>query len=98
MCLFSSSDPFHERYGQHLTKAEVDALIAPPEETIDFIDGWLASYDIHEEDFTRSSAKDWITVNVPVHMAEKMLDTVSLGTRIRACGVLLGRTHSITFD
>lgn len=67
-----------------MSKEEVDALIAPPEDTIELIDGWLASHDIYEEDFTRSSARDWITVKVPVSVAEKMLDTVSFRAKIRA--------------
>lgn len=71
------SDPFHERYGQHLTKEQVDALVAPPEESIQLVDEWLASHGIYEDDFTRSSAGDWITVKVPVSLAEEMLNTVS---------------------
>lgn len=72
-----ASDPFHERYGDHLTKEQVDALVAPPEESIQLVDEWLASHGIYEDQFTRSSANDWITVKVPVSLAEKMLDTVS---------------------
>jgi len=74
--LYEVSDPFHERYGQHLSKEEVEALVAPHDESLTLVDEWLASHGIREEDFTRSPARDWVTIKVPVRLAEKMLDTV----------------------
>ncbi|KAK7470306.1 hypothetical protein VKT23_001737 [Stygiomarasmius scandens] len=73
--LYEVSDPFHERYGQHLSKEEVEALVAPHDESLALVDEWLASHGIREEDFTRSPARDWVTIKVPVRLAEKMLDT-----------------------
>lgn len=81
--LYEVSDPFHSRYGQHLSKAEVDALVAPKKESLDLVDEWLASFGLGEEDFHRSSAKDWVTIKVPISVAEKMLNTVS-------CCLLMG--------
>ncbi|KAF9266300.1 tripeptidyl peptidase A [Marasmius fiardii PR-910] len=73
--LYQVSDPFHERYGQHLSKEEVEELVAPHPESIDFVTAWLASHGIQESDFERSPAKDWVYLTVPVSIAEKLLDT-----------------------
>ncbi|KAF9236232.1 peptidase S8/S53 domain-containing protein [Melanogaster broomeanus] len=73
--LWEVSDPKHERYGDHLSKAETEALMAPHPETIDAVSEWLASHGIEEEHLYRSSAQDWVTIRVPVSLAEEMLDT-----------------------
>ncbi|KAK7470304.1 hypothetical protein VKT23_001735 [Stygiomarasmius scandens] len=72
--LLEISDPDHHRYGQHLTKEEVEALAAPHDESLSLVNEWLASHGI-QEDFTRSPARDWVIVDVPLSLAETMLDT-----------------------
>lgn len=74
--LYEISHPDHERYGAHLSKVEVEELIAPSPESIKSVDEWLALHGLSEEDLQRSPAKDWVNVRVPVSVAEKMLDTV----------------------
>ena len=76
--LYEVSDPYHERYGAHLSKEEVEELVAPDEETDEVVTSWLASHGIEESDMVRSPARDWITIKLPVSVAEKILDTVSL--------------------
>ncbi|KAF9478385.1 tripeptidyl peptidase A [Pholiota conissans] len=73
--LYEVSDPMHERYGQHLSKEQVEALVAPHPDSLAAVNEWLAGFDITEEDLVRSPAKDWIILNIPVSLAEKMLDT-----------------------
>ncbi|KIM46464.1 hypothetical protein M413DRAFT_8304 [Hebeloma cylindrosporum] len=73
--LYEVSDPDHERYGQHLSKAEVEHLVAPHQESIDSVNEWLFSFGLAEDDLVKSPARDWVTVKVPVSLAEKMLDT-----------------------
>ncbi|KAH7905839.1 peptidase S8/S53 domain-containing protein [Hygrophoropsis aurantiaca] len=73
--LWEVSDPSHERYGAHLSKAEAEALMAPHQTSVDAVNEWLASHGFEEEHLMRSSAKDWVTVRVPVSIAEDMLDT-----------------------
>ncbi|OBZ70390.1 Tripeptidyl-peptidase sed2 [Grifola frondosa] len=73
--LYEVSDPFHERYGEHLSKEEVEALVAPHDESIHLVNEWLASHGIYEDDLSRSPAKDWVMVKVPVSLAEEMLKT-----------------------
>jgi tripeptidyl-peptidase I len=75
--LYQVSDPDHPRYGAHLSKEEVEALVAPHPESIYLVDEWLASYGFNTENLVRSPAKDWVTIKVPAQVAEEMLDTVS---------------------
>ena len=75
--LYEVSDPGHSRYGQHLSKGEVEELVAPHAESIALVDEWLRFYDVDIEVVPRSPAKDWVAVHVPVSVAESMLDTVS---------------------
>jgi tripeptidyl-peptidase I len=71
------SDPDHWRYGDHLSKEEVETLVAPHPQSLDAVDAWLSSHGISIHDIERSPAKDWAIVKVPVALAEVMLDTVS---------------------
>ena len=75
--LYEVSDPDHERYGLHLSKSEVEALVAPHPESINLVNEWLSTFGVTEDSLVRSPARDWVTLKVPVSLAEKMLDTVS---------------------
>lgn len=79
--LFEVSNPVHDRYGAYLSKEEVESLIAPHPESLDLVDKWLNSHGIDENSLSRSPAKDWVILTIPVSLAEKMLDTV----RLRNC-------------
>jgi len=70
------SDPSHARYGAHLSKEEVEELVAPHPSSVDAVYEWLSSHGIQREACYRSPAGDWVTVHVPVARAEKMLGTV----------------------
>jgi hypothetical protein len=80
--LYEVSDPYHERYGNHLSKKEVEDLVSPHQTSLFTVDQWLASHGLRESNYTRSPAKDWVTVAVPVSLAEKMLNTVRLHTNL----------------
>ncbi|KAG2115755.1 peptidase S8/S53 domain-containing protein [Suillus discolor] len=69
------SDPSHARYGAHLSKQETEALMAPHPETLAVVRKWLALHGLAEEDVIQSPAKDWVTIRVPVGLAEVMLTT-----------------------
>ncbi|KAG6910783.1 hypothetical protein DXG01_007671 [Tephrocybe rancida] len=73
--LYEVSDPYHDRYGAHLSKEETEALVAPYQDSIDAVNEWLELHGIQEADLVRSPAKDWVTITMPVSLAEKMLDT-----------------------
>ncbi|KAF3064317.1 Tripeptidyl-peptidase sed3 [Daldinia childiae] len=71
--LYEVSDPDHPRYGQHLSADEVKELVKPTDETLNLIHEWLADNDVTPSGY--SSAKDWITVSLPVKAIERLLDT-----------------------
>jgi len=70
--LYEVSDPSHARYGQHLSKEEVDALIAPHPDTTAAVNDWLMYHGVDSPEST-TSAGEWVTVRVTVEQAEKML-------------------------
>lgn len=74
--LYEVSDPDHPRYGQHLSKAEVDELVAPYPHSLNAVNDWLATHGLGEHNIDRSPAKDWIKITIPVSLVEEMLDTV----------------------
>ncbi|KAI1477365.1 tripeptidyl-peptidase 1 precursor [Daldinia eschscholtzii] len=71
--LYEVSDPDHPRYGQHLSADEVKELVKPTDETLDLVHEWLADNGVTPSGY--SSAKDWITVSLPVETVERLLDT-----------------------
>lgn len=76
--LYQMSDPKNARYGQHLLKEQVTEFVRPDPRSVQAVDAWLASYGIKGDDRVRhSAAGDWVTILVPVAVAESMLDTVS---------------------
>lgn len=72
------SDPSSERYGQHLSKNEVEDLVAPHPTSVQLVEEWLASYGLEGDDLSWSPSKDWAIVKTNVALAEEMLDTVRL--------------------
>ncbi|KAG8739824.1 hypothetical protein FRC10_005085 [Ceratobasidium sp. 414] len=71
--LYEVSDPAHARYGMHLSKAEVEELVAPRDETVKAVEEWLDVHGVKVAE--RSPAGDWLHVLVPVARAEQMLNT-----------------------
>ncbi|KAI1393236.1 tripeptidyl-peptidase 1 precursor [Hypoxylon trugodes] len=71
--LYEVSDPDHHRYGQHLSADEVKELVKPTDETLDLVHEWLEANGVTPSGY--SSAKDWITVSLPVKEIERLLDT-----------------------
>lgn len=69
----SASDPFHPRYGQHLTKTEVDELVKPSAESLEAVQDWLSDHDIDNVEF--SSSRDTIKFALPLSEVEDLLNT-----------------------
>lgn len=76
--LYQVSDPAHERYGAHLSKEHVEALVKPKQESVNLVEEWLTMHgvDVHH-DVARSPAGDWLNLALPVGLVESMLHTVS---------------------
>ncbi|KAH9959841.1 tripeptidyl peptidase A [Russula dissimulans] len=92
--LAETSDPSHARYGAHLSKEEVEELVAPHPGSVDAVHGWLASHGIQREARHQSPAGDWVTMRVPVAQAEKMLETeFRLWKHVRDGDVLVRTTE-----
>ncbi|KAA1473412.1 tripeptidyl peptidase A [Dentipellis sp. KUC8613] len=92
--LYEVSDPSHTRYGEHLSKEEVEELVAPHPDSLAAVESWLTEFGIDEGARSRSPANDWIKLNVPVGLAEKMLDTKYLLWKHRSDGDVIVRTTS----
>ncbi|KAJ6616233.1 tripeptidyl peptidase A [Mycena sp. CBHHK59/15] len=92
--LYEISDPDHSRYGAHMSKEEVEQLVAPHPASLESVDRWLASYGIQQSHLARSPAKDWLTIMLPLRLAEKMLDTTWYVWKHTASGDTLVRTIS----
>lgn len=71
--LYEVSDPSHVRYGQHLSKSEVNALVAPHVDTVEIVNAWLAHHGVDHTAVDRTDAGEWITMVVSVEQAERML-------------------------
>lgn len=62
------------RYGAHLTKEEAEALVAPHPDSVEAIESWLQYHGINPANtIHRSGGGDWITLQVSVAQAERML-------------------------
>ncbi|KAG6857498.1 hypothetical protein H0H87_002123 [Tephrocybe sp. NHM501043] len=74
--LWETSDPTHPRYGQHLTPAEAEALVAPHSDSREAVNAWLDFHGVDPENVAYSSGGgEWVTIRVSVAQAERMLDT-----------------------
>ena len=63
------------RYGQHLTKEEVEAFTAPHSSSVDAVNDWLEFHGVDSSTAHRSPAGEWVTIVVSVAEAERMLGT-----------------------
>lgn len=66
---------YSTRYGQHLTKEEVEAFTAPHSSSVDAVDDWLDFHGVDPSATQRSPAGEWVTIIVSVAQAERMLGT-----------------------
>ncbi|TDL27656.1 subtilisin-like protein [Rickenella mellea] len=93
--LYEVSDPFHSKYGQHLSRLEVEKLVAPHPSTIEVINTWLHSHGIHHEEAVAwNSAGDWISLRIPLAKVESMLSTKYHTFRHKTTNELAVRTLS----
>ncbi|EAU84439.1 tripeptidyl peptidase A [Coprinopsis cinerea okayama7 len=73
--LYEVSDPDHPRYGAYLSKEDVEKIIAPHPASLEAVNTWLQKHGFEEVDYERSPANDWVNVNMPVALAERILQT-----------------------
>ncbi|KAJ7809076.1 family S53 protease [Mycena olivaceomarginata] len=69
--LLDVSTPSSSNYGNHLTKDEVNAYLAPSDEALAAVQSWLSSNNVTA---TASGASgDWLTATVPISKANDLL-------------------------
>ncbi|KAK6523176.1 hypothetical protein TWF694_006071 [Orbilia ellipsospora] len=64
------STPDHVSYGNHMTQAQIDAMLRPHEETTNAVKTWLESQGL-SKDLTFKN--DWIVLDTTVGQAESLL-------------------------
>lgn len=64
----------YDRYGQHLSKEEVDALVAPHSESVNLVEAWLSDHGIDLSSSQRTNGGSWLSVPVTVEQASQMLN------------------------
>jgi len=70
--LYDVSSPSSANYGEHLSRSEAAAFLAPSSETLQAVNAWLNENDITAS--TISPGGDWLSISVPVSQANEMLD------------------------
>ncbi|KAI0828533.1 family S53 protease [Trametes gibbosa] len=70
--LMDVSTPDSPTYGQHLSKEQVEALVAPKPESVAAVHSWLAENGIQAS--TTSPAGDWLSFSIPVSKANTLLE------------------------
>ncbi|KAF2216530.1 hypothetical protein CERZMDRAFT_34206 [Cercospora zeae-maydis SCOH1-5] len=71
--LMQISDPKHERYGKHLSKEEIENMVAPSKESMDLVQSWLQEHGI--TDYVPNKSKTMIHCAVPIGKVETLLNT-----------------------
>jgi tripeptidyl-peptidase-1 len=69
------SDVNHWNYGNYLTTEQIGALVAPPDERLSRVHGWLSSAGISPAQAELSLHKDFLTLTLSVKQAETLLKT-----------------------
>ncbi|WFD33974.1 tripeptidyl-peptidase I [Malassezia cuniculi] len=78
--LDQTSDPDSDSYGSHLSREEVFELMSPSNSTRQSVDQWLSENDVQSYSTpSYSPAGDWVTFEVPVSVAHKMLGGADFG-------------------
>ncbi|AEO62952.1 uncharacterized protein THITE_2107766 [Thermothielavioides terrestris NRRL 8126] len=70
--LYEISDPFHAKYGQHLSRDELSALMAPRAESTSAVVSWLRDAGIASSNIEEDG--EWIHVKMTVREASALLD------------------------
>ncbi|KAI0062179.1 subtilisin-like protein [Artomyces pyxidatus] len=70
--LYAVSTPGSDLYGQHLSKEETEAFVAPTAETSTAVQSWLSSHGLSATAAT--PAGDWLKLSLTVEQANELLD------------------------
>ncbi|KAI0321293.1 family S53 protease [Amylostereum chailletii] len=70
--LIDVSTPSSANYGKHLSKEEVNAYVAPKQETVDAVQAWLSGNGLRSTSL--SPTGDWIGLQATVEQADALFD------------------------
>ncbi|KAF8189623.1 family S53 protease [Mycena galopus ATCC 62051] len=69
--LLDVSTPSSPHYGKHLTNAEVNTYLAPSNEALAAVHGWLTSNNV--TGVSSGAAGDWLTATIPISRVNDLL-------------------------
>ncbi|RPD69202.1 family S53 protease [Lentinus tigrinus ALCF2SS1-7] len=92
--LYDVSDPQSANYGKHLSKADVEAFVAPEPDSVKAVTDWLAQHSIHAQ--TVSPSGDMLRIDIPVSTANTLLAANFTVFKDKYSDVTLTRTLSVT--
>ncbi|RDX46442.1 subtilisin-like protein [Lentinus brumalis] len=69
--LYQVSDPSSDKYGQHLSKSEVEQLIAPSADSVNAVNAWLQEHGLSATPLSPSG--DWLEIQLNVSKANSLL-------------------------
>ncbi|PIL27274.1 hypothetical protein GSI_10421 [Ganoderma sinense ZZ0214-1] len=69
--LLNVSDPSSDTYGQHLSKSQVEALVAPSSQSVSAVKAWLQQHGLTAT--AASPAGDWLQIDTDVSKANSLL-------------------------
>ncbi|PIL32629.1 hypothetical protein GSI_05333 [Ganoderma sinense ZZ0214-1] len=90
--LMDISNPSSVNYGQHLSKSEVNAFVAPSPESVQATMNWLAKYNVTPQ--STSPAGDMLHLRVPIATANAMLSANYQAFVHEETGTTLHKTDS----
>ncbi|KAL1938728.1 hypothetical protein VTO73DRAFT_11331 [Trametes versicolor] len=70
--LYKVSDPKSPQYGQHLSKSEIEKLVAPSSAAVDAVNAWLQQNSLNGTALSPSG--DWVGFEVPVGKANTLFN------------------------
>ncbi|KAA1474758.1 family S53 protease-like protein [Dentipellis sp. KUC8613] len=96
--LYAVSTPGSPDYGKHLSKEQVEELVAPSFDGLSAVKSWLVSHGLTTEAIT--PAGDWLRLNVTVKQANELLDTQYMTFTHESTGLQTVRTleYSVPAD
>ncbi|KAI0718420.1 subtilisin-like protein [Cerioporus squamosus] len=69
--LYQVSDPSSDKYGQHLSKSEVEQLVAPSADSVSAVNAWLQEHGLSATPLSPSG--DWLEIQLNVSKANSLL-------------------------
>ena len=94
--LLAVSSPSSPSYRRHLSFAEVNALMAPPQSSIAAVEQWLVDGGVERSAIRRTVSGDWLSADTTLGVAEALLQAEYSTYRHVERGVEVTRTERYT--